>query len=231
MNNYFVYVHINKINGKTYVGQTNNIKRRWRSNGIEYEKSHYFYNAIQKYGWDNFEHKILKEGLTKKHADEYEEYYINFYHSRYNENGYNIREAGSHGSLSKETKDKISNTMSEKGLWKGDKNPRHIDPLVGDRNGMYGKHHTEETKQKISNALKGRTLSEERKQQISTFMNTNHPRARKVRCIETGEIYNSARKAAEAYGVGHSSISRVCNGERKSIKNLHWEWYIENDIN
>ncbi len=97
-------------------------------------------------------------------------------------------------------------------MWKGDLNPRHLDPLYGERNGMYGKHHTEETKKKISEALTGREISDEQKQKISEFMNTNHPRAKKVRCIETGEIFPSARKAAEKYNTVHSCIARVCNG-------------------
>ena len=59
-------------------------------------------------------------------------------------------------------------------------------------------------------------------------MNTNHPRAKKVRCIETGEIFLSARKAAEAYNTAHACITRVCNGERKTTKGLHWEWYDDN---
>ena len=52
---YCVYAHINKINGKIYIGQTKNINRRWRSNGIEYEKSTYFYNRYprQKYLLNN----------------------------------------------------------------------------------------------------------------------------------------------------------------------------------
>lgn len=226
---YCVYAHINKINGKIYIGQTKNINRRWRSNGIEYEKSTYFYNAILEYGWDNFEHVILQSGLSKKEADEYEIYYIDYYHSKYNENGYNIREGGNR-QLSKETRQKLSQIAKEKGLWKGDNNPRHLDPLFGERNGMYGKKHSEETKQKISEANKGKQLTEETKQKISNFMNNNHPRAKKVICLETGEVFLSTRKAAEAYNTSHTCISRVCNGERKTTAGKHWEWY-KNDIN
>ena len=93
---------------------------------------------------------------------------------------------------------------------------------------MYGKHHTEETKEKISKAKKGKPMAEETKEKIRDFMNTQHPLAKKVRCIETGEIFLSARKAAEAYNTSHTCITRVCNGERKTTQGKHWEWY--NDI-
>lgn len=233
---YVVYVHINKINQKTYVGQTCNIQRRWRSNGIEYydynksdQDQNIFWKALQSYGWNNFDHIILKENLTLDEANYWEDYYINFYHSKYFENGYNIRDAGSRGSLSESTKQKLSNAAKAKKSWQGDNNPRHLDPLYGERNGMYGKHHSEETKQKISQALKGKTRTEEQKQKISDFLNTSHPRAKKVRCIETGEIFLSARKAAGAYNTSHTYISRVCNGQRKTTQGKHWEWYNDSD--
>lgn len=235
---YVVYIHINKTTNKTYVGQSCNIERRWRNNGIDYynynksdEDQSIFWKAIQSYGWDGFEHIILKENLTLEEANYWEGYYMDFYHSRYFENGYNIREAGSNGALSEKTKQKLSELAKERELWKGDNNPKHLDPPIGEKNPMYGKKHSEETRQKISEALTGRTLSEEQKQKIANFMNTNHPRAKKVRCIETGEVFLSARKAAEAYGTAHTCITRVCNGERKTTQGKHWEWVTEDDIN
>lgn len=222
---YCVYVHINKINGKKYIGLSNNIARRWRDNGADYGNDTYFAHAIAKYGWDNFEHIILKEHLTKEEADYYEQFYIDYYQSKYNQNGYNIRDGGSRGALSESTKEKISLSRRQEHKWQGDSNPRHLDPLFGERNGMYGKEHTAETKQKISEANKGHKVPESARQKISEFMTTQHPRARRVICIETGEIFLSSRQAAKAMGVGNSSISRVCNGERKTCKKLHWKWY------
>lgn len=80
-NNYSIYVHINKINGLAYVGQTNQKpEKRWGNNGKNYKKQS-FYNAIQKYGWDNFEHIILEKGLTQQEANQKEVEYILKYNS------------------------------------------------------------------------------------------------------------------------------------------------------
>lgn len=232
-NIYCVYEHINKINGKKYFGISHDYKKRWK-NGKGYIRNKDFYNDILTYGWENsFEHIVLEENLTLEEAGNKEKYYINLYETQNPEKGYNIRSGGSNGGTwSEEKKWEMSELKAELGLWKGNKNPRHIHPLCDKENGMYGKHHTEETKQKISKANSGRRKTEEQKQAISDFMNTKHPKAKKVRCIETGEIFLSSRKAAEAYGLGNSTISRICNGQRKPGKNaLHWEWYTENDFN
>ena len=64
---YYVYVH-KFPNYKVYIGITNQKpERRW-SNGSGYYRQKYIANAIKKYGWNNIEHKILFEGLSKKEA-------------------------------------------------------------------------------------------------------------------------------------------------------------------
>ena len=76
--NYCVYIHINKINGKMYVGQTisqNNINRRW-NNGKGYKSCSLFWRAIQKYGRNNFEHEIIASNLTLDEANNFEELLI-----------------------------------------------------------------------------------------------------------------------------------------------------------
>ena len=71
-NKYTVYCHINKINGKTYVGITSLAPElRWK-NGKGYKNCRKFYNAILKYGWDNFYHIILRDDLSLSKAEELE---------------------------------------------------------------------------------------------------------------------------------------------------------------
>lgn len=53
-------------------------------------------------------------------------------------------------------------------------------------------------------------------------------KARKVRCIETGEVYNSCLEASRVIGINKDSISRVASGTQESTKGLHFEFVEEN---
>ena len=64
--NHCIYAHRNQINGKVYIGQSMNPKDRWSRQGHQYKSCTYFYNAIQKYGWNNFIHEILIDNLTQE---------------------------------------------------------------------------------------------------------------------------------------------------------------------
>ena len=75
--------------------------------------------------------------------------------------------------------------------------------------GGTNKTHSEETKQKISKSLKGLFVGEKNPMygKITAI-------AKNVLCIETGEVFPSAIKASQKYGIDNSSISKVCRGER-----------------
>ena len=71
---YCVYAHTNKINGKKYIGITSQKpEARWGINGSRYlyedsRAKSAFAIAIRKYGWENFSHEILFNGLTENEA-------------------------------------------------------------------------------------------------------------------------------------------------------------------
>ena len=146
---YFVYQHINKINGKIYIGITKQLpEKRWGKDGSNYKSSPHFYSAIQKYGWDNFEHKILYEGLTYKEACEKEKELIKKFQSMNREFGYNSTSGGDSFVMNEETRQKISKSM------------------MGNQNGL-GHPCSEEKKKKIREAQKGREFTEEHRQKLS----------------------------------------------------------------
>lgn len=93
--NYCVYAHVNKQNGKMYIGITNNLGARWKNNGISYKGCPHLWNAIQKYGWDGFDHIILIDKIPIIAAHEIEKSLIKKYDSI--RNGYNIDAGGKGG--------------------------------------------------------------------------------------------------------------------------------------
>ena len=130
---YCVYCHRNKINGKRYIGQTiqqDNPNKRFGSNGAGYRECPLFYNAIQKYGWDAFDHYIIQDNLTKKEADELEELNILLFNTLNPDYGYNLKHGGSNGKLSEEAL-------------------KHRD-FKGEKNPNFGKTTPDEVKKKIS---------------------------------------------------------------------------------
>ena len=91
---YLVYCHINKINGKKYIGITKqNPKIRW-GNGKNYKGCLKFNCAIEKYGWDNFDHEIIASKLTKQEAENFERLLIEKLNTTDNKFGYNISLGG-----------------------------------------------------------------------------------------------------------------------------------------
>ena len=136
--NYKLYVHISPSN-KRYYGITckKRVQDRWDC-GRGYYKNEHFTNAINKYGWENFQHIVLFDNLTIEEASLLEQMYIALYDTTNSKYGYNNSLGGEHPQLTEQTKNKISEAKKGKVPW------------------MKGKHHTEESKNKISEAGKGR---------------------------------------------------------------------------
>ena len=93
-NNYKVYIHINKTNGKRYYGITKQEpKKRWQ-NGKKYGNNDHFTNAINYYGWDNFDHIVIARGLTEEEAKWLEIELIREFDTTNRDKGYNITKGG-----------------------------------------------------------------------------------------------------------------------------------------
>ena len=80
---------------------------------------------------------------------------------------------------------------------------------------------SEETKRKISEAHKGKPLSKEHAAKIG------ESHKKKVVCVETGEVFESVKEAAEYIQVNRSNISNHLGGRLKTVGGYHWRWYKE----
>lgn len=115
---YCVYVHTNKINGKKYIGQTINgdkPEKRWKR-GDGYRTQLFFARAINKYGWDCFEHEVVASNLTKKEADNFESLLINKLKTKDPNYGYNLTDGGEGMSgfcMTDASKEKRRNSMKK----------------------------------------------------------------------------------------------------------------------
>lgn len=91
----YIYKIVNTLNGKLYIGKTNNPYERKASHFREYKNNHenkVLYTAMQKYGASNFEFSII-EKCEDSIWEEREKYWIKYYNSL--EDGYNMIEGGS----------------------------------------------------------------------------------------------------------------------------------------
>lgn len=202
-----IYGLKNKINNKWYVGQSiYSIKSRWSSyKNLQCDSQPKLFNAIVKYGYDNFEKIILEECEAEQLIlDSREDYWIRYHNSV--ENGYNCRYGGANGAFSDEAKQKVKDGCKRKiysdelrkKLSDGGKKTKgrivseetklkmqivhkaryennqsaktHIQQLAESNKTINRGPVTVETRQKISNASKGKIISERSKEKLSTAL-------------------------------------------------------------
>lgn len=204
MNEYIVYKHTNKINQKVYIGLTcQKPYQRWKG-GHGYKpkgkaETSYFYNAILKYGWENFSHEILFTGLTKEEAERIEIELIAKYKSDLREYGYNIDRGGnSIGKMSEETKQKLREIHKDKTA-------------------------NAERYKKISESKKGTRLSEEHKRNLSKaktgrYVGAENHNAKAIvqysLCMEYIKTWGSIAEARNELGISSGNICRAIKFDR-----------------
>ena len=106
-----IYMLTCKVNGKSYIGQSQNIAKRLRSHKSNKHKYHNYIikNAISKYGWENFDKTVLEFCPVEK-LDEREIFWIAKYQPEYN-----IKEGGGRGNHSIQTREILR--QSTKSQW------------------------------------------------------------------------------------------------------------------
>lgn len=208
MGDYMVYMHTNLFNNKRYVGITKQkASRRWRKGNGYYLNAH-FYRAIQRDGWNNFNHEIIKDNLSKEEACLLEMELIAKYKTNNDKFGYNKSSGGESPNEGTVMSDKVRLKMSI--AHKG----KPLAEGVGKR--------ISEAKKNKSNGLEGR-------------YGRDSQRAGLVRQIDinTGEIvaeyfgyYEMERKT----GFKQSPIKRAVSGQQKQSYGFKWEYIPRRDL-
>lgn len=214
---------ITSPSGRIYIGQSWNIKNRWKS----YKKKSFtsktkLYNSLKKYGWENHIFEIIhqfEENIIQEVLDYYEIFFIKYYKlSGYNL--LNIRDGGSKGKHAEKTKELLKQQRT------GYKFSKEVieklkETRKGSGNGMYGKKHSQETKDKISKIHKNKIVSKEaRQKQIDgiskTILQLDY---NKINIIKE---WKSATEAGKALGFTGTIISHAIKSNYRA-KGFYWK--------
>jgi group I intron endonuclease len=244
-----IYLLTNKINAKIYIGQTwLLLKRRMGKTGENYNNSPYLYNAIKKYGVDQFEYEVLETCTDQDAADILEDKYINLYDSRNLAIGYNLKGGGSHGLHSEETKAKIAKTMTEKvwseealegrkiggRLWAGKERGPHNEEWKENNSNqmiawhaknphpMEGQHHTPEAKVKIGEASKGRKRSPEAIAQGAAKRKIKPEREKAI--VKAYTDGKTIKEINASFQTGNASVYRILKRNNIELLNNFSKW-------
>lgn len=225
-----IYKITNKINNKTYIGQSIDIEKRWkqhiyRSSLSELEYPEKIYQAIRKYGINNFLFEIIEE-CSVNQLDEKELYWINFYNSYIN--GYNMVLYGNINNCIKANDSKKIPVIAYRLDGSLFKEYESISEASRETN----------TNQTLireclnGNIARGGNYQWMKKDDNIPSKIEPYKRKKNYGCIAVEQYdlnnnllntFDSILDASKATGVSRKSITRVCNGEQKSSKGFIWK--------
>jgi len=201
-----------------YIGMTKSGGYGRRFSGSlknRYTGCSHFMKAINKYGEFSIITEILYTGLSLKEANEIEKLLRPSFNT-----GWNIRQGGGNrGRLSEESKRKISKSKTGKNhlyydrIFTKESREKIRQSKLGNKN-MLGKKYSAEVRNNMSLSAKSRGI----------HPNTIKSRCKKVRCVETGEIFDSQVEAAVSIGLSNKHLSSCCCGRGQTAGGLHWEF-------
>jgi group I intron endonuclease len=186
---YIPVIGIYKItspSGKIYVGQSINIIIRWRKyKRLDCKNQIKLYNSFKKHGSENHKFEIVEECYLEQ-LNEREIFWMDKYKTT--ANGLNIKDGGSFGKHSDETKLKISKSL-------------------------LGKEKTLQHKNNIKVSRKGMSFTQQHKNNMS-----NSRFRYSIICLQNNIIYKSVHHASKELNIYPSSILNVCKGLYKQTK-------------
>lgn len=226
---YFIYLTTNLVNNKKYIGQHKGfINDNYLGSGIQIKK------ALEKYGKNNFKREILE--ICQEHElDEKEKFWINYYDAFNSDQFYNLSEGGQNGdgwqaahrwfkSHPEDAKQIYLNNLNKLNKWRQE----HPEEVKNNINKMLegNKKWREENPEIIFENMKKvnqkkeewqKANPEQHQKQIEAWRKKgSETNSQKIKCLTTGEIFNSQCEAARFYGIPQGNISKCLKGERKS---------------
>ena len=210
----FIYKITNNINGKVYIGQTNNPKRRFQEHKNKgYGEAKILYYAFDKYGIENFSFETIEE---VKNYNEREKYWIKYYDSF--ENGYNLTEGGENPPIKYGENHHLCSHSQE------------VVDLIYDL-----LKNTKMTVKEIakSTGYNSSSINRINKGEIWKKENYNYPIRSEITKINRqqrakniiNDLLNSTltqKQIAEKYGVGRTTITAINNGQNFKQSNLSY---------
>ena len=237
-----------RVNGKRYIGKSNNIKRRLNEHRLGKSYSPVICKAIAKYGWDAFDKTVL-EFCPVEELGEKEIYYIAKFQPEYNlsKGGGGHRGYTSLSAIKKLQKsiicidtgeifDSVNSAAAKVGVTHS-----CVSMALNSKTKTAGGYSWEylnpadkiskETSERKGRANRGRKQSAEQiEKRVSHFKgkrSENYNSYKKVFCVETGRIFASVKIAAESVGITPCFLSKVLHGIKKTAGGYHWKFAKE----